>query len=407
MHLLFYILGFIVILGIVGIVLWKAGVFGKKSGAGRWMANIPDDNTCSVKCGGGTKVKTYKCMKQDETTGEYVEVTDSECVGEKPAPEVMPCNTDPCPMWNIGEWDRICPVCLESGEVVTKTRNVTCTSSTGAILPDSECTSSLTDPKPDTTETCANLPTCAPLVSVDSTCITDSGKPCGTGKFIRTWTCPSGATCKQTNYTESIVCGESNPPCGNYTQISSTPCTKSCGTSGTKSETWKCEPDGAWCEQGSGETKTISGCPAVPCLTKWDVGGVYPFVPPITNSATITFNPSNPTIIVGSKFSNIMAKSLTIEKASDGTQFYRLSMTGMNSSFQNVVFHSDFGLYKKDGVVVPYVLFAGDFSTGYNPEIMGIIGTLDTSGTKIKSLTIPWYYNNAGAKTSVTITATF
>ena len=59
---------------------------------------VPSNSPCSVPCGGGTQVITFKCFTDTEDTG-LIPVADSICINwglPKPPITNQPCNTQVC-----------------------------------------------------------------------------------------------------------------------------------------------------------------------------------------------------------------------------------------------------------------------------------------------------------------------
>jgi len=117
--------------------------------------------TCSKTCGSGTKTRTVTCRSSSGATA-----SDYSCSGTKPS-RTASCNTQSCASysWDEGSWGTCSKTC-GSG---TKTRDVTCKSSSGATAYDSSCSGT----KPSGSASC-NTQSCADSQSTDSNYYDDS-----------------------------------------------------------------------------------------------------------------------------------------------------------------------------------------------------------------------------------------
>nr|XP_024216656.1 ADAMTS-like protein 1 [Halyomorpha halys] len=100
---------------------------------------------CSVSCGGGSRSRTFSCMRKANST--LTKVPEFLCKGTRPR-EREPCNTVPCPpTWEVGPWSGCSVSCGEG----VQTRSVTCNTSPYFSSEESSCDKNV---KPDSTQSC-------------------------------------------------------------------------------------------------------------------------------------------------------------------------------------------------------------------------------------------------------------
>uniref|UniRef100_A0A3Q3KSC0 Papilin a, proteoglycan-like sulfated glycoprotein n=1 Tax=Mastacembelus armatus TaxID=205130 RepID=A0A3Q3KSC0_9TELE len=91
-------------------------------------------STCSVRCGGGSQVRSVQCVSHDASGPRVVE--DAVCAAYTEAPpSLQTCNMHLCAEYHVTSWSA-CSVTCGSGE---QTREVTCVSSDGVRLEEMSC----------------------------------------------------------------------------------------------------------------------------------------------------------------------------------------------------------------------------------------------------------------------------
>ena len=198
--------------------------------------------TCSRTCGGGTQTRT-RTIKTQPSNGGTACPTDLS--------ETVPCNTQPCPIPCVGEWQKCDKICGSDGKQIYKI--LTPASNGGADCKDA-AGNILTNAS---TKSCGDLGPCAQ--NCEGAWVTNattdaegwsSCPPCGAGNQTRTWQnnpnkpqIPPGLACLRGNgVTETRSC-ISQPACivpapceGSWGTYGG--CSIGCGTGGTQSKTY-------------------------------------------------------------------------------------------------------------------------------------------------------------------------
>ncbi|KAL0969478.1 hypothetical protein UPYG_G00227840 [Umbra pygmaea] len=103
-------------------------------------------NKCSVRCGGGSQVRSVQCVSHEPSGPRVVE--DTICAAYTLAPPALQtCNMQSCASWRTSAWSA-CSVTCGAGE---QTREVTCVGAGSAQLTDISCVDSL---RPIAIQTC-------------------------------------------------------------------------------------------------------------------------------------------------------------------------------------------------------------------------------------------------------------
>lgn len=166
--------------------------------------NIGAYGSCSVTCGGGTKVRTVYCQDQNGTT-----VADNLCSQPKPATSESCNNTDACPVYSYS-WYVTQGTCSKQCGGGTATDTVVCKRNDGSIVNDSYCAAVV---KPPTTRTC-NTDACPETYTYtwDPQPWGACSKDCGDGLQTRSLACKRTSSSGMIDYVSDTYCPAATKP---------------------------------------------------------------------------------------------------------------------------------------------------------------------------------------------------